>query len=78
MAVNCHLPNATSDSEVKSQIIQGCLSTNLRKQALSKTMEMSELLKTGKAMELTECQLSTMEGDRSPAVTSFNKINYQG
>ena len=59
-------------------LVQGCLSTNLRKKALSKTMELSELLKTGKAMDLTESQLSTMEGDRSPTVTSVNKIGHQG
>ena len=46
MIVNCNFPNATSDSEVKSQIIQDYLSINLRKRALSKTMELSKSIKT--------------------------------
>ena len=78
MAVNCNFPNATSGSEVKSKKIQGFSSTNGIKKALSKTMELSVLLKTGNTMELTEFQLSTMEGDRSLTVSSVSKIGHQG
>lgn len=75
IAVNCGFTNDQFDSEVKSQIIQGCLSSQLRKKALSKPLDLKTLLETGKAMELADSQLSTMESDPFKAVPeSVSKV----
>ncbi|KAG1675614.1 hypothetical protein GQR58_014615 [Nymphon striatum] len=53
--------NGNVDIEVKNQIVLGCTSTLLRKKALQKSMELSDLMKLGKAIELSETQVGVME-----------------
>lgn len=72
LAINCDF--TTNDDEVKSQIIQGCTSTSLRKKALSKTQTLVELLETGRTLEQTKSQASAMEvGVLPPETVNFVK-----
>ncbi|XP_039265621.2 uncharacterized protein LOC120341213 [Styela clava] len=64
ISLNCEF-GENRDSEIKSQIIQGCLSSELRKKALTKSMNLTTLLETGKAMELAKDQLCAMESESS-------------
>ena len=57
----CEFTNV--DREIKSQIIQHCISTMLRRNALSDTnLSLSDLLHFGKSMELTDSQAATKVG----------------
>ena len=60
LSINCEF--ADGDTEIKSQIIQGCISHTLRKKALSKTMTLNELIETGKVQEQTKLHTSIIEG----------------
>nr|XP_039263174.1 uncharacterized protein K02A2.6-like [Styela clava] len=64
ISLNCEF-GENRDSEIKIQIIQGCLSSELRKKALTKSMNLTTLLETGKAMELAKDQLCAMESESS-------------
>ncbi|KAL3866560.1 hypothetical protein ACJMK2_043849, partial [Sinanodonta woodiana] len=47
--------------EIKSQIIQGCLSTRLRRRALREEMDLTHLLTLARAMELSDKQATEIE-----------------
>ena len=49
------------DKEIKSQIIQGCLSTRLRRRALREEMDLTHLLTLARAMELSDRQATEIE-----------------
>ena len=60
----CDFAPGSTDDEVKSQVIQGCQSGQLRKKALTKEMSLEDLIARGKAMELASNQSSHMsKGD---------------
>lgn len=73
LAVTCEFPVGTSDGEVKSQLIQGCKSSDLRRKALSESMTLSTLLEKGKSMELSSLHASAME--TSPPA-QLNKVSH--
>ncbi|CAM1322123.1 Uncharacterised protein r2_g3054 [Pycnogonum litorale] len=52
--------------EIKSQIVQSCSSSSLRRKVLSKQMDLCELLDVGRAMELAETQNAVMEKSSEP------------
>ena len=62
---------ADNDSEIKSQIIQSCTSSKLRRKALSEEMTLNKLLETARTLELAEKQASGIENNNS----SVNKIH---
>ena len=75
LAINCAFAEGTVDSEIKSQVVQGCTSSNLRKKALSKDMDLKTLLETAKAMEIAKTQVAAMESDIGCADTqTVNKV----
>ena len=49
-----------TDAEIKSQIIQGCKSKELRQKVLREDMDLAALLKTARTMELSKQQADTM------------------
>lgn len=57
---------AENDKELKSQIIQGCNLTRLRRRALREDMSMNDLLKLARSMEISDRQAIKIEkADRS-------------
>ena len=59
LSINCAFDD--NDKEVKSQIIQGCSSTRLRRRALREDPTLEDLLKLARAMEFSDKQASEIE-----------------
>ena len=60
LSQNCEFESL--DREIKSQIVQGCLSTRLRRRALRDSkMTLSDLLTSGRSLETSELQATGME-----------------
>ncbi len=60
-ASNCAFSN--TDGEIKSQIIQGCISTELRRKALKDSMNLEQLLLAARTMEISNRQAHKMATD---------------
>ncbi|MES9882663.1 MAG: RNase H-like domain-containing protein [Sedimenticola sp.] len=60
-ANNCEFGN--TDGEIKSQIIQGCTSTPLRRKALKDSMDLSALLLSARTMEIANRQADKIGSD---------------
>ena len=62
-----------TDREIKSQIIQSCQSTKLRRKALTNsTITLEALLNLGKTMELTDSQATSLEKQQREEVRKFS------
>ena len=60
LAINCEF--ADNDREIKTQIVQNCLSHKLRMKALQNPeLTLTQLLDAGKAMEMSKSQAETIE-----------------
>ncbi|XP_062610353.1 uncharacterized protein K02A2.6-like [Saccostrea cucullata] len=59
LSLTCEFNN--NDKEVKSQIIQGCSSTRLRRRALRDDVNLEDLLKLARSLELSDKQASEIE-----------------
>jgi hypothetical protein len=60
LAINCEF--AENDREIKTQIVQNCLSDKLRMKALQNPeLTLTQLLDAGKAMEMSKSQAETIE-----------------
>ncbi|KAK3105898.1 hypothetical protein FSP39_008092 [Pinctada imbricata] len=55
-----HCDFADNDGEIKSQIIQGCTSNDLRRKALRDNLDLTKLLSTARAMEIANKQADKM------------------
>lgn len=69
LATKCEF--ADNDSEIKSQIIQSCTSSKLRRKALSEEMTLNKLLETARTLELAAKQVPGIENNNF----SVNKIH---
>ena len=71
LAKTCEFTN--TDREIKSQIIQNCQSTKLRRKALTdSTIMLQALLNLGKTMELTDSQAASLEKQQREVVRKVN------
>lgn len=62
LATSCSFDNV--DREIKSQIIQGCLSSTLRRKALCEPdMTLTKLIDVGRSLELSDIQAKSMENE---------------
>ncbi|CAC5366652.1 unnamed protein product [Mytilus coruscus] len=59
LSVNCEFND--DNREVKSQIVQGCSSSRLRRKALREDMTLEQLLSSARALELSEKQANKIE-----------------
>ena len=59
LSENCEF--ADKDKEIKSQIVQGCYSTRLRRKALRQEMSLEDLIKEARALELSDKHASEIE-----------------
>ena len=65
---------ADADREIKTQIIQHCTSTKLRRKALNEpATTLQALLEYGKTLELTASQISALENQQTEGVNEINK-----
>ena len=62
-----------TDKEIKEHIILTCHSNALRRRALREDYDLPTLLKTGRSLELSESQASTVESNE----VSVNAVKYQ-
>ena len=62
-----------SDKEIKEQIILSCKSNALRRKALREDLDLTALLKAGRALELNETQANEVESDK----TTMNTIKHK-
>ena len=63
LAKTCEFADA--DKEIKEQIILSCKSNALRRKALREDLDLSALLKAGRALELSETQAKEVESDKT-------------
>ena len=67
------------NAELKSQLIQGCVSTKLRRKALSdQTVTLEQLVAFGRAQEMADIHATDMEGSHNSASSLVNRINTAG
>jgi transposase InsO family protein len=59
LAMTCAFEN--TDREIKTQIVQSCLSSRLRRRALREDLTLPKLLEYGRALEVSETQASGIE-----------------
>ena len=75
LSINCEFGDV--NKEIKSQIIQGCSSTRLRRRALREDQTLDDLLKLARSMELSDKQACEIEHTDKPestnAVRAFKK-----
>lgn len=71
MAATCDFTDP--DREIKAQILQGCLSQGLRRKGLRDDMNLTKLLETALALELSDKQAREMESDNPPSVNKITK-----
>jgi hypothetical protein len=66
------------DREIKTQIIQGCLSQRLRRRALRETMTLAQLLDYARSFETSETQARGMEKKLQSETTEYiNRTTHQ-
>ena len=76
LARNCEFTDV--DRELKTQIIQGCLSQRLRRLALRETMTLAQLLDYARSIETSETQARGTESKlQSETLQYVNKTNHQ-
>ena len=63
LAKTCEFADA--DKEIKEQIILSCKSNALRRKALREDLDLTALLKAGRALELSETQAKEVESDKT-------------
>ena len=71
LAKTCELADA--DKEIKEQIILSCKSNALRRKALREDLDLTALLKAGRALELSDMQAKEVESDK----TTVNTVNHK-
>ncbi|CAC5376149.1 unnamed protein product [Mytilus coruscus] len=72
LSVNCEFTD--DNREVKSQIVQGCSSSRLRRKALREDMTLEQLLLSARALELSEKQANEIEHkDEKPRPTLYTR-----
>ena len=64
---------ANADKEIKEQIILSCKSNALRRKALREDLDLTALLKAGRALELSDMQAKEVESDK----TTVNTVNHK-
>lgn len=74
LAINCNFAADSVNDEIKSQIVQGCISSQLRRKALRSEMTLEALLETGKTMEISKTQISVMEGGEMGTSENVNRV----
>ena len=62
-----------ADKEIKEQIILSCKSNALRRKALREDLDLTALLKAGRALELSETQAKEVESDKTTVNTVKHK-----
>ena len=73
LALNCEFTDR--DKEIKSQIIQCCVSQRLRRKALrTSSMSLTELIAEARSLEISEIQATGIEGNNI-AETSQSNVN---
>ncbi|XP_053381714.1 uncharacterized protein LOC128549223 [Mercenaria mercenaria] len=71
---NCEF--AEKDKEIKSQIIQGCQSTRLRRKALKQDITLDELIQEARALELSDKHASEIEHGTSESANNVTKRKF--
>ncbi|XP_053380302.1 uncharacterized protein K02A2.6-like [Mercenaria mercenaria] len=71
---NCEF--AEKDKEIKSQIIQGCQSTRLRRKALKQDITLDELIQEARALELSDKHASEIEHGTSESANKVTKRKF--
>ena len=72
LAGNCGFTDGTVKDEIKSQIIQGCASSTLRKKALRDNWSLDKIIESAKATELADKHTTLMENKANDS--SVNKV----
>ena len=78
LSINCDFPNV--DSEIVTQIIQGCNSHRLRRRALREGYTLEQILSAARAQELSESRATEIESNntsvpaRTQAEASANSV----
>lgn len=67
LSENCEFHDR--DKEIKSQIIQGCGSTRLRRKALREDLKLEDLIKEARALELSDKQAAEIENKEVNALS---------
>ncbi|KAL8605547.1 hypothetical protein ACOMHN_031484 [Nucella lapillus] len=71
LAATCDFPNV--EREIKSQILQGCYSQRLSRRALRDDLNLDNLLKAARALEISDEQAEAMEVDAKSTVNAIGR-----
>ena len=73
--LSTHCDFTDPDGEIKSQIIQTCLSSKLRTEGLSKTHTLDEIMAMGRTYESVNLQTKVIEGKTASSIKKDNDVN---
>ena len=76
LGINCDFDD--DNKEIKSQIIQGCSSTRLRRRALREDQTLDNLMKLARSMELSgkqACEIEHSEKSENANAVTFKQKN---
>eukprot|EP00794_Sanderia_malayensis_P000880 gene880-178_t len=76
LSKQCQFPDA--DKELKEQIILNCTSNTLRKKALREDLDLTNLLKAGRALELSESKAKEVEHEQPERINQRDKFKRKG
>ena len=73
--LSTHCDFTDPDGEIKSKIIQTCLSSKLRTEYLSKTHTLDEIMAMGRTYESVNLQTKVIEGKTASSIKKDNDVN---
>ena len=72
-----HCNFADVDKELKSQIIQCTMSSRLRRRAIREALDLTNIIKAGRAYEASERAAKLIEGDKTEEVNKIKHMHKQ-
>ena len=77
-AIICEFTN--SENELKIQLVEGCLSSRVRKKAIQDDLSLANILAYARSLEITDKAVKTLEedcGHLAPSLSAVNAIHNQ-
>ncbi|CAB4044482.1 Hypothetical predicted protein, partial [Paramuricea clavata] len=77
-AIICEFSN--SENEIKIQLVEGCLSSRVRRKAIQDDLSLANILAYARSLEITDKAVKTLEedcGHLAPSLSAVNAIHNQ-
>ena len=66
---------SSSENEIKIQIVEGCLSSRVRRKALQDDLSLADILAYARSLEITDKAVKTLEEDFCHLASTSNTVN---